>query len=556
MLLDSDTAYPSRLKLGYTISGLDGTVLMRTDLTDRAAAALSRTRLGAILRSTRDDARARRLQPTWTGLLGAVSMGSAVVLLVTGVILMFFYVPSSQQVVYQGGYAPLHGATVSKAFASTLGLSMDVSGGLLLRQAHHWAGLLLPAALILQLVTTFFSGAFRGPRRWAWALLVLLIVAVLADGWSGYALPDDMLSGTGLRIVQGIVLAIPLVGTWISALLFGGAFPGTIIENLYPLHVAIIPVAIVALLVLRARVAWRAGPTRIPVARPRAPRPITFASAAARSVRVALMTSGILLLIGATVTISPVWLSGPSDPGSASAGSQPDWYTGFLDGALRLVPPGWEGEWLGRTWTLAVLVPLVVIGAFVLAVLVHPWLEQWLTRDASDPAVLDRPRNMPARTGVGVAALIFYGTLWGAASADVITELFHLRLESVIVAFQVLLFAGPVIGFEVTRRVALGLQARDAEQLAHGFETGRIVRLPGGDYEEIHQALDAETARALGTRALTEAIPTRHGDGWRTPLDVLRVALAHWYERGARGSDPDAVPAALPRSLAETARRS
>src|SRR4051812_9995254 len=383
---------------------------MRTDLTSRAATALSRTRLGGALSRSRDEARARRVQPTWTSLLGAISMGSAVVLLVTGVILMFFYVPSSQQVVYQGGYAPLHGATVSKAFASTLGLSMDVTGGLLLRQAHHWAGLLLPAALILQLMTTFFSGAFRGPRRWAWALLVLLIVAVLADGWSGYALPDDMLSGTGLRIVQGIVLAIPLVGTWISALLFGGGFPGSIIENLYPLHVAIIPIVIVALIVLRARVAWRAGPTRIPVARPRPAQPIPFASAAARSVSVASITAGILLLMGAAVTISPVWLSGPSDPGSASAGSQPDWYTGFLDGALRLVPPGWEVEWVGRTWTLAVLVPLAVIGAFVLAVLVHPWLERWLTRDAgtADSALLDRPRNMPVRTGVGVAALIFY----------------------------------------------------------------------------------------------------------------------------------------------------
>ena len=541
---------------------------MRADLTDRAAAALSRTRLGGALGRTRDEARGRRLQPTWTNLLGAVSMGSAAVLLVTGIILMFFYVPSSQQVVYQGGYAPLHGITVSKAFASTLGLSMDVSGGLLLRQAHHWAGLLLPAALILQLVATFFSGAFRGPRRWGWALLVLLIVAVLADGWSGYALPDDLLSGTGLRIVEGIVLGIPLVGTWISALLFGGGFPGAIIENLYPLHVATFPIVIVALIVLRARVAWRAGPTRIPVARPNAPRPIPFATAAGRSVSVASITAGILLLMGAAVTISPVWLSGPSDPGSASAGSQPDWYTGFLDGALRLVPPGWEVEWLGRTWTFAVLVPLAVIGVFVLLVLTHPWIERWLTRDASDPAILDRPRNMPARTGLGVAALAFYGTLWGAASADVLANLLHLDLESVIVTFQVLLFAGPVIGFVVTRRIALGLQARDTEELLHGFETGRIVRLPGGDYEEVHAGLDAETARALGTRTVTEAIPTRHGEGWRTPLDVLRVSVSHWYTRDARRSAPESVaeptaeiaseaaPAALQRSVAGSGRPS
>jgi ubiquinol-cytochrome c reductase cytochrome b subunit len=326
---------------------------------------------------------------------------------------------------------------------------------------------------------------------------------------------------------------------------------------------------IVALIVLRARVAWRAGPTRIPVARPRAPRSIPFAAAAARSLSVASITAGILVLMGAAVTISPVWLDGPTDPGSASAGSQPDWYTGFLDGALRLVPVGWEVEWLGRTWTLAVLVPLAVVGAFVLAVLLHPWLERWLTGDGGDPSVLDRPRNMPARTALGVATLIFYGVLWGTASGDVIAHLFHLSLETVVTFFQVLLFAGPAIGFVVTRRVALGLQRRDAEQLAHGFETGRIVRLPGGDYEEIHHALDADTARALGTRPITEAVPTRHGEGWRTPVDVLRVALARWYDRDAWRSTPesvgepqqkappapDALPAVFPRSLAGTARR-
>jgi ubiquinol-cytochrome c reductase cytochrome b subunit len=171
-------------------------------------------------------------------------------------------------------------------------------------------------------------------------------------------------------------------------------------------------------------------------------------------------------------------------------------------------------EWLGRTWTLA---------------------------------VLDRPRNMPARTGLGVAALVFYGTLWGAASADVLAQVLHLSLESVILSFQLTLLAGPLVAFVLTRRIALGLQARDREQLAHGFETGRIVRLPGGDYEEIHQALDAETARALTTGPVTEAIPTRHGDGWRTPLDVVRVLLANGYASGARRSAADAAPAALHR---------
>jgi ubiquinol-cytochrome c reductase cytochrome b subunit len=511
-----------------------------TTLTDRTADALARTRLGTALNRMRAEAADRRFQPTWSNLLGAASWGSGAVLLISGVILMFFYAPSSELIEYHGGYAPLAGAEVSRAYASTLALSVDVPGGLLLRQTHHWAGLLLPATLILQLATTFFSGAFRGRRRWAWALLVLLIIAVLADGWSGYALPDDMLSGTGLRIVEGIVLGIPIVGTWMATLLFGGGFPGTIIETLYPLHVAIVPVAIVLLVVLRLRVLWTAGPARVPVAG-RARLPLTASAAARRAGLVATLTAGLTLLMGATVTISPVWLSGPSDPAAAGAGSQPDWYTGFLDGALRLVPPGWEVEWLDRTWTLAVLVPLAVIGAFVLAVLVHPWVEAWLVRDPSDPDLLDRPRNMPVRTGLGVAAVIFYATLWGAASADVSAALLHLQVESVVAAFQVGLFASPVLGFVFAHRIARGLQRRDDDLLAHGFETGRIVRLPGGEYIEAHHALPTDSALALHTRPTHDEPARRPGGSLRWPLDRLRVALGAWYLAGARWSAPESV---------------
>jgi ubiquinol-cytochrome c reductase cytochrome b subunit len=367
---------------------------------------------------------------------------------------------------------------------------------LLLRQAHHWAALLLPAAIILQLAATFFTGAFRRPRQWSWVLLFALLIAALAAGWSGYALPDDMLSGTGLVIVRGIMLGIPVVGTWLAALLFGGEFPGRIIENLYVIHLAV-SVGFLLLVAARIRSAWVHGPQHFR-GRPDAVVPL-LPTAARRATALFAAVVGVLVLVSATVTVSPIWLYGPSDPGSASAGSQPDWYTGFLDGALRLVPPGWEVQLGDYTLTLAVLAPLAVIGAFLAAVVLYPFAENWITRGRGDPGILDRPRDVPIRTAIGVAGITFYGVLWGAASADVAAGVLSLSVESVVAAFQVLLVIGPAIAFAVTHRICLGLLRKDRDLLAHGYETGRIVRLPGGEYIEVHKPIGVEQrARIAG----------------------------------------------------------
>ncbi|HEY4225301.1 MAG TPA: cytochrome b N-terminal domain-containing protein [Pseudolysinimonas sp.] len=461
----------------------------RRSFSDRLADRLTQGRTGRQLTGLVTELQGRVLPLHWSNMFGVVSAACLVILFLSGGVLMFFYSPSSDLVTYHGGYAALDGATVSKAFGSTMAISFDLPGGLLLRQAHHWAALLLPASIIVQLLVTFFTGGFRTPRRASWVLLFLALIAALVAGWSGYALPDDLLSGTGLRIVQGIVLGIPLIGTWASALLFGGQFPGQIIQNLYPIHL-IAPIALVVLIALRIRLAYRNGPAQfagegrdentvigVPV----------LPSAAARGAGVLFIVMGLILVIASAFTVSPIWLYGPSSPGDASAGSQPDWYTGFLDGALRLVPPGWEFVWLGRTWTLAILVPLVVVGVYLAAALLYPFLEQWLTGDRREHNILDRPRNAPTRTGIGVAGIVFYGVLWGAASSDLIATQFRLTLESVIRFDQIALVAGPVIALVIARRVCFALQEKDREILLHGFETGRIVRLPGGEYTEIHQ---------------------------------------------------------------------
>jgi ubiquinol-cytochrome c reductase cytochrome b subunit len=295
-----------------------------------------------------------------------------------------------------------------------------------------------------------------------------------------------------LRIVQGVVLGIPLVGTGVSMILFGGEFPGHILSFLYVVHVVVVPVGLTLLVFLRLRLARGQKPAQFPgpgrtednvVGLP------VFPTAVTKAVGLFFITIGVLVLMAATLTVSPVWLYGPSSPGEAGAGSQPDWYTGFLDGALRLVPPGWEFSWLGRTWTLAVLAPLAVIGVFFAVVAAYPFLEARVTGDRSEHHLLDRPRLTPTRTGIGVAGMVFYGTLWASGSADLLATQFRLSFEGVIHTLQAVLLLGPVVAFAVTRRICRDLQDADAELVRHGIESGRLLRLPDGGYTDVHRSL-------------------------------------------------------------------
>jgi ubiquinol-cytochrome c reductase cytochrome b subunit len=461
-----------------------------TQLTDRLAGALRRSAAGRAAAGLRT----RAVPNHWSSMFAEVALYSFVVVVLTGIFLTFFYDPSSTVVTYHGPYGPLSGIEMSRALDSTLHISLEVRGGLLMRQAHHWASLLLIAAVIFHLLSMFFTGAFRRPRQLNWLVVFGVFVLCLVAGWTGYALPDDMLSGTGLRIVHGVILGIPVIGTWLSFLVFGGEFPSTIIANFYSIHAIVVPLVIVGLIVayagllLSQKPAQFAGPGRTEdnvVGVPLLPR------YGVRSAGLFFLVFAVIVLVAATVTINPIWNYGPSAPGDASAGSQPDWYMGFLDGALRLVPPGWEFEVYGYTVTLAVLVPLAVVGGFLLVVALYPFFEAWVTGDKREHHILDRPRNAPARTAVGAAGIVFYAVLWAAASSDFVATQFHVSLESVTIAYQVALLAGPVAAFVIARRVALALQRRDRELVLHGVETGRIVRMPGGEYIEVHRPLDA-----------------------------------------------------------------
>ena len=483
----------------------------------------------------------------WSQLFGEVAFYSFAFVLVSGVFLTFFYDPSVDRVIYDGSYTPLSGVEMSKALESTLAISFDVQGGMLMRQLHHWASLIMVAAILIHLAAAFFTGAFSKPRELRWVVAFLILVMTMAAGFTGAALPDDLLSNTSLVIMDGVMKSIPVVGTWISALVFGGPFPGDVLAQFYPLHVIALPAVVLWLFVVAGVLALVHKPAIMP-RRGRESRGIPLRLAMARSGGRFFVVGAISLVVAATVTVNPIWNYGPADPGHASAGAGPLWYLAFLDGALRLVPPGWEFELLGYTVTLAVLVPVGIVSLFLLALAVYPFLEAWITGDRRDRDILDRPRNAPTRTAIGVAGILFYAVLWATAGADTIAVQFGLSIEATLWTMRVLVVAAPLVGFLVARRVCAALQRKDADVVAHGFETGRIVRSPDGGYVEVHQPLEESERARLADAEPQRALVLRPDDDGRIRLaERLRVRLSRAFYGRERGGarDVSADPRAL-----------
>ncbi|WP_433136672.1 cytochrome bc1 complex cytochrome b subunit [Actinomadura nitritigenes] len=448
----------------------------------------------------------------WSFLIGEIALYSFLVLLASGVFLTFFFKPSMSEVVYHGSYAPLRGVEMSEAYASTLRLSMDVRGGLLVRQVHHWSALIFLSAILAHMLRVFFTGAFRKPRELNWLLGIVLFTLAMANGFTGYSLPDDLLSGTGLRLVLGAAQAIPLVGSYLAFFLLGGQFPGTgLIPRLYVVHVLLVPGLMAALVPLHAIVLpwvqkhtdFRRGRSTERTVEGKPFYPVFMAKTTA----FVLFTAGVTVLLAAFLQINPVWQYGPYSPSAISAGSQPDWYLAFGDGALRLMP-GWDVTVAGHTLSFGILVPLLVITVFFTVLALYPFIERRATGDTAFHHVLDRPRDAATRTGLGAAGIVFYGVLWAAAGNDVIADRFDVSLFATTWFFRVALLAGPPLAFAVTRRLCLGLQRRDLLLLEHGVETGIIVRSPSGGFSERTRPLPAEAAERLRART---AVPGPSG---------------------------------------------
>lgn len=400
----------------------------------------------------------------WSFLFGEIALWSFVVLLATGVWLTFFFDPSIDEVVYQGSYEPLQGVEMTRAYASSLELSFDVRAGLVMRQIHHWAALVFIAAIVVHLCRVFFTGAFRRPRDINWMIGVTLLILSFVNGFAGYSLLDDQLSGTGLRIAYNIVLSIPIGGTWIASLLFGGEFPGDdIISRLYVIHILLLPAAIVALLTVHLALVVRHRHTQFP-GPGRAEENVVgervWPTYAAKATGLFFLTAAVLCGLGGLFQINPIWIYGPYEAAEVSSASQPDWYMGWPDGALRLFP-SWEvrafGYEIPNPFFPAVLLP----GITFTLLLLWPFLEARLTGDRRSHHLLDRPRDRPLRTAFGASTLMFYAVLFFAGASDVLAVTFDLSVNTVLVTLRIALFVLPVVAGLLAFRLCRELALRD-----------------------------------------------------------------------------------------------
>ncbi|AXK34000.1 ubiquinol-cytochrome c reductase cytochrome b subunit [Streptomyces armeniacus] len=469
----------------------------------------------------------------WSFLLGELALYSLVVLVLTGTYLTLFFNPSMSEIVYRGSYEPLRGVHMSEAYASTLRISFDVRGGLLVRQIHHWAALLFLSAIGLHLLRIFFTGAFRRPRELNWVIGVTLFVLALLEGFTGYSLPDDLLSGTGLKIAHGIMLSIPVVGSYLAFFAFGGEYPGhDIIPRLYVTHILLVPGILIALVVVHLilvvqlkHTQWaRPGATnRNVVGQPMVPQ------FAAKSTGLFFAVFGVVTLLAGTAQINPVYAYGPYDPGQVSTGSQPDWYVGFLEGSLRLMPPFETTLW-GHTVMWNVLVPAVILpGLLFLALYVYPFTERWLTGDHGEHHLSERPRNRPVRTGLGAGALTFYAVLLIAGGNDVIADLFEISLNGLTWALRAALVVAPVAAYLLTKRLCTALQAHERDRFTEGDETGDVYQTVEGGMVEGHSRMPAREQYALLVREEPRALP---GGQSESRAGRVRAALSGWFHSG------------------------
>jgi quinol---cytochrome-c reductase cytochrome b subunit len=366
----------------------------------------------------------------WSFLLGEVALYAFVVLVLTGIYLTLFFKPSLAPVQYHGDYAPLHGRVMSEAYSSTVDISLKVKAGLLMRQTHHWAADLFVAAIVLHLLRIFFTGAFRKPRDLTYYIGLLMLITALLEGYVGYSMVDDLLSGMGLAIGYSVLMSVPFIGANLAQLLWGGPFPTHVFESrMYIAHVFLFPILIATLIALHltlvalrhhTQFAGGRGTERKVVGVP------TFPGQTPRSLGLLFAVAAVLFLMGGLIQINPIWQWGPYQVSQATNGAQPDWYLGWLIGALRLMPafdvtighytlvpnPFWGG----------VLFPLVVF-AILFA---WPSLERRFARDDAFHNLLDRPRDAPWRTALGAALFTWVFVIFVAGAADRLFVLFDL----------------------------------------------------------------------------------------------------------------------------------
>jgi ubiquinol-cytochrome c reductase cytochrome b subunit len=425
----------------------------------------------------------------WSFMLGEIALYSFVILVVTGIFLTLYFVPSQQQVIYNGVYAPLRGQHVSEAYASTINITFQVRCGLLMRQMHHWAANIFVGSIVVHMCRIFFTGGFRRPREFNWIIGVNLLILAIFNGFLGYSLPDDLVSGTGIRIAFSILESVPLVGSYLATFLFGGNYPGTsIIPRFFIIHVLILPAIIavligahLGLLVKQKHTQFRGnGATEKNVVG--APMWPTFI---AKTQGFLFLVAGVTAVLGAVVQINPIWQYGPYVPYKVSYAVQPDWYMGWLDGALRLMP-SWEIVFPGHMIPNAFFPGVLLPGITFTVLMLWPMIEAKVRGDTAEHHLLEEPRNNAWRTSIGAAVLSFYFVLFGASATDVLANYLEVSLNTVLVTFRYLVVIVPAVVGPVTYKICLELQHqhRPSKTKRHNI----VIRSEEGGYSTIEVA--------------------------------------------------------------------
>jgi ubiquinol-cytochrome c reductase cytochrome b subunit len=437
----------------------------------------------------------------WSQLISGITTASLVVVVLTRGLLALWFDPSMGTVVYDGPFGNLRGIEMTRAYASVLHIAFEVRGGLLVLQVNAWAASLFVGSLLVHLAVVFFTGGFRRPHHSVWTVTVLLLIAGILTAFTGVLLGADVLSDTSLRMISGYVLSVPVVGTGLHRVVFGGEFPGTeVIPRVYAVHWVLLA-SLVGLLVLRTALRRRTAPPQFPGHR-RTERTTVgvrlVPGFAARLATVFMATVGVLVLMGGVFQINPAWHYGPGNPAQVSAGSAPPWFFGWVDGAVRLFP-AWEIELGGHLIPPQFWPAVVFLPSSFLVLLLYPRLERRFSRDRVPHNLPQRPRDVPWRTALGVAVLAGYGCLQLTAAIDVLAPRFDLSADTLLWTARVVLLVLPPLAYLVTHRLCLGLQRHDRETLRHGLPTGIVTRLPHGGLVEVHQPIGPAALDYRGT---------------------------------------------------------
>lgn len=384
----------------------------------------------------------------WSFMIGEIALYAFVILVITGVYLALFFDASDAQVVYHGSYRALDGLKMSDSYRSVLHLSFDVPAGLLVRQMHHWAADIFIGAVVAHLARIFFTAAYRRPREINWVIGLTLLLLAMANGFFGYSILGDLLSGAGLRVGYSILLSVPIVGPWLAFLALGGTVPSqNMTPHMYDMHIFVVPVAIAVLLTLHLGIVWRQMHTNYPGPQ-RTNQTIVgsrlWPSYTAKSLGLFFLLFGVVAALGGLVQIDPVWIYGPYDPVAIAPGAQPDWYLGWIEGAMRLFP-GINlrlGHWLvPNVFFPAVLLPVLVF-AFLYGL---PFVEQFLSRDDRQHNDLLLPWQQPFNTALGCSVFVFALVLLAAGGDDVLAVLTGGSVVQIRVLLRILFFAAPAI---------------------------------------------------------------------------------------------------------------